>query len=74
MLVQQARTVYWKKWEAAKHEYEELEGGSTAGTSSGSAAEENEKKSGLKSIDMLQENWCGRRLGAEKTLRQCLVG
>ena len=26
MLVQQARTVYWKKW-AAKHEYEELKEG-----------------------------------------------
>ena len=33
MLLQQARTVYWKKW-AAKHEYEEIEGGYLAGAGS----------------------------------------
>ena len=38
MLLQQARTVYWKKW-AAKHEYEE---GYLAGAGSGTAAQEDE--------------------------------
>ena len=42
MLVQKARSVYWKKW-AAKHEYEDFEGGYLAGAGSGGAAEEAEE-------------------------------
>ena len=42
LLLQQARTVYWKKW-AVKHEYEELvEGGYSAGAGSGLVAQEDE--------------------------------
>ena len=43
MPVQRARSVYWKKW-AAKHEYEEFERGSMAGTRSSSVAKESEGK------------------------------
>ena len=42
LLLQQARTVYWKKW-AVKHEYEEfIEGGYSAGAGSGLVAQEDE--------------------------------
>ena len=41
MLLQQARTVCWKKW-AAKHECEELKGGYVAGAGSGLVAQEDE--------------------------------
>ena len=41
MLLQQARTVHWKKW-AAKHENEELKEGILAGARSGFATQKNE--------------------------------
>ena len=41
MLLQQARTVYWKKW-AAKHEVCRNEGGDLVGVGSGFATQENE--------------------------------
>ena len=73
MLLQRARTVYWKEW-AAKHEYEELKEGiwlepamallrkKTKGDWTGKAS-----KRGQKMVP-------GRRLGAAKTLRHWLVG
>ena len=41
MLLQEARTVYWKKW-AAKHEYEELKEGVWLEPALTLSAEENE--------------------------------
>ena len=53
MLVQRARSVYWKKW-VAKHEYEELKEG--AWLELGLVLVRKRKETGLKSIDM----WSGR--------------
>ena len=66
MLVQQARSVYWKKY-AAKHEYEELKEGIWLEA-------KRRRKNGLKNTEMLREITSGRRLGAEETLRHWLVG
>ena len=52
MLLQQARTVYWKKW-AAKHEYEELKEGIWGRL--WRCCAKGRRKSGLKSIETLPE-------------------
>ena len=60
MLVQQARSVYWKK-RAAKHGYEKLKEGIWLG--SGYVAKEKRRKSGLRSIGMLRGScWLQKRL------------
>ena len=60
MLVQQARSAYWKK-RAAKHGYEKLKEGIWLG--SGYVANEKRRKSGLRSIGMLRGSyWVQKRL------------
>ena len=65
MLVQRARSVYWKKW-AAKHEHEELNEGSVARTSSGSLAKESEGWIGPKSIVMWPERFSWKEDGRKR--------
>ena len=68
MLVQRARSVYWKKW-AAKHENEELK----ERTSSSSLAKESKRGWDRKASTCCKKIGSGRRMGAEKTLRHWLV-
>ena len=73
MLLQQARSAYWKK-KAAKHEYKELK--EDIGLEPALALlRKKQRKSGLKSIETLPENWSLEGgCDAEKTLRHWLVG
>ena len=71
MLVQRARSVYWKKW-AAKHPYEELKEGVWLGTSSSSLAKESEGGKDRKASQCGQED-LGRRLDTRETDRHWLV-
>ena len=68
MLVQRARSVYWKKW-AAKHEYEELKEGAWSSLAK-------ESKGGLdrKASQCGQKDFPGRRMDAKETFRYWLVG
>ena len=65
ILVQHARSVYWKKW-AAKHEHEELKEGNLAGAGSGIAVEETKRRVVRKASTCGQKIGFGRRLGAEE--------
>ena len=67
MLLQRARTVYWKK-SAAKHEYEELKEGTWLERALAFLRKKTKASKCCQTIDI------GRRLGAEETLRQRLVG
>ena len=58
MLLQQATTVFWKKW-AAKREYEEL-----TGAGSGLVAQKDEGKGSKRG----QKIWFWKEVGAEETL------
>ena len=59
MIVQQARSIYWKKW-AVKHEYEELKEGWNLLLP---CVDRRRTKSGLKNIEMLPENWFWKEAG-----------
>ena len=73
MLVQQARSVHWKKW-AAKHEYEELKEGIWLEPALALLCKKTKEEWTEKTSNCCEEDIYGRRLGAEKTLRHWLVG
>ena len=59
MLLNQARTIYWKKW-AARHEYEELK--------EGIVAQEDEGGVDRQASQRRKEVGLGRRMGAGQTV------
>ena len=63
MLLQQPRTVHWKKW-TAQHEHEELKEGIWLQPASGVAAQKDKGRNSKRG----QQVGIGRRLGAAKTL------
>ena len=65
MLVQRARSVYWKKW-ASKHGYEEFERGNVAGKRASSLAKEGEGTLDRKSIVMWPGRSFWKEVGREK--------
>ena len=72
MLLQQARTVYWKKW-AAKHEYEELKEGIWLEPALALLRKKTKEDWTEKHRNVARNMVYGRRLGAEETLRHWLV-
>ena len=72
MLLQQARTVYWKKW-AAKHEYEESKEGIWLELALAMQRKKTKEDWTEKHRHVARKLVLERRLGAEKTLRHWLV-
>ena len=72
MLLQRARTVYWK-W-AAQHQYEELKEGIWLEPAWGPVAKEDEGRVDSKTWKRGQKIASGRELGAAQTFRHWLVG
>ena len=73
MQLQQARTVYWKKW-AAKHDYEELKEGIWVEPALALLRKKTKEEWTEKHRNVARKLVLEGGLGAEETLRHWLVG
>ena len=73
MLLEQTRTAYWWKW-AAKHECEELNEGARLRPIQAMPRRKDQRNMDRQAPQCDKEVGRGRRMGADKIVRLCLVG